>query len=298
MNPTESTAKTVTAVAPAAGRKPSDDELDVCGLTHIGKLRKSNQDHFLICALRRQMVVLNSSLPDFAERLAGTERLGFLAMVADGVGGSQRGETASRHAVEAVTAYVAHSMRVYYTADTADDAIFAKTLEEAAVQCHAGLLEQGEGHRELQGMATTLTLWLGVWPRAYLLQVGDSRCYLLRDGKLTQISRDQTMAEELVQSGALSRTDAFHTPWANVLSSALGGPQHAPVVTRMEQRWGDVGMLCSDGLTKHVPDDRIRERLSTMTSARQVCDALLQDALDAGGTDNITVLVGRAVPRA
>src|SRR5947208_2749734 len=177
MSSTESTVKPVTT-PPATGRKPQDDELDVCGLTHIGKLRKTNQDHFLICALRKQMLVLNSSLPDIAERLAGTERLAFLAMVADGVGGTQRGEAASR---------------------------------------------------------------LGVWPRAYLLQVGDSRCYVLRDGKLTQISRDQTMAEELVQQGVLTRTDAFHTPWANVLSSALGGPQHAPVVTRMEQRWGDVG---------------------------------------------------------
>jgi len=288
MSSTESTVKPVTT-PPATGRKPQDDELDVCGLTHIGKLRKTNQDHFLICALRKQMLVLNSSLPDIAERLAGTERLAFLAMVADGVGGTQRGEAASRLAVEAVTTYVAHSTRCYYSTDSADDATFAQALEDAAVNCHTNILKEG--------MATTLTLWLGVWPRAYLLQVGDSRCYVLRDGKLTQISRDQTMAEELVQQGVLTRTDAFHTPWANVLSSALGGPQHAPVVTRMEQRWGDVGLLCSDGLTKHVPDDRIRERLSAMTSARQVCEALLQDALDAGGTDNITVLVGRAVPR-
>src|SRR5947208_599170 len=229
MSSTESTVKPVTT-PPATGRKPQDDELDVCGLTHIGKLRKTNQDHFLICALRKQMLVLNSSLPDIAERLAGTERLAFLAMVADGVGGTQRGEAASRLAVEAVTTYVAHSMRCYYSTDSADDATFAQALEDAAVNCHTNILKEGEGDRALQGMATTLTLWLGVWPRAYLLQVGDSRCYVLRDGKLTQISRDQTMAEELVQQGVLTRTDAFHTPWANVLSSALGGPQHAPVV--------------------------------------------------------------------
>jgi protein phosphatase len=144
-------------------------------------------------------------------------------------------------------------------------------------------------------MATTLTLWLGVWPRAYLLQVGDSRCYLLRDGTLTQISRDQTMAQELLDQGVLTRTDVLNTRWANVLASAIGGPQAAPVVTRLEQAWGDAGLLCSDGLTRHVSDERIRERMLSMTSAKQVCESLLQDALDAGGSDNITILIGRSV---
>jgi protein phosphatase len=118
-------------------------------------------------------------------------------------------------------------------------------------------------------MATTLTLWIGVWPRAYLLHVGDSRCYLLREGRLIQLSRDQ--------------------------SSSLGGPETAPVVTAMEQDWNNVGLLCSDGPTKHVPDDCIRERLLAMTSAKGACEELLHDALDAGGSDNITVIVGRTV---
>ena len=83
----------------------------------------------------------------------------------------------------------------------------------------------------------------------------------------------------------------------NVLSSAIGGQQTTPVVTSVSQVWGTVGLLCSDGLTKHVPDDRIRERLLNMTSARQVCQDLVQDALDDGGTDNVTVVVGRTVRR-
>jgi len=146
-------------------------------------------------------------------------------------------------------------------------------------------------------MATTLTLYLGVWPRAYLLQVGDSRCYLLHEGELVQITRDQTMAQELIDAGVLARAEASRTRWAHTLSSAIGGRQTAPIVTRLEQQWGNVGLLCSDGLTTHVPDDRIRERLQTMTSARQVCEDLLQDALDAGGSDNITILVGRTIQR-
>jgi protein phosphatase len=146
-------------------------------------------------------------------------------------------------------------------------------------------------------MATTLTLWIGVWPWAYLLQVGDSRYYLYRHGVLTQITRDQTMAQEFIDQGVMTRPAAMASPWANVLSSSLGGEQTAPVVTRLQSGWENTHLICSDGLTKHVSDARIAERLAGMTSARDACEKLLQDALDGGGTDNITIIVGRAVPK-
>lgn len=147
-------------------------------------------------------------------------------------------------------------------------------------------------------MATTLTLWMGVWPCYYLLQVGDSRYYLYRDGGLTQITRDQTIAQDLLDQGIFTRAMAERSQYSNVLSSAIGGDVATPVVTRMRSDWKAVHLMCTDGLTKHVPDDTIRERLSTMTSARQVCHQLLEDALDDGGTDNISIIVGRPVPRA
>lgn len=277
-----------------AGRKPRDDEIDAFGLTHPGKVRRGNQDHFLIASLRKQMEVHVTSLPSQGQ-LVASERLAFLAMVADGVGGGPGGEDASRLAAEAITQYVTQSLECYYTADPTDEAAFPQALEEAALRCHMDVSRQAMDDPERAGMATTLTLWLGVWPRAYLLQVGDSRCYLLRDGELQQISRDQTMAQELLDQGVITRTDLLNTRWAGVLASAIGGPQAAPIVTRLDQVWGDAGLLCSDGLTRHVGDDRIRERLATMTSARQACESLLEDALDAGGTDNITILVGRSV---
>jgi protein phosphatase len=280
----------------ATARKPRDDEIDVFGLTHPGKVREQNQDHFLIASLRKQMQVHLTSLPA-PGILAEGERIGFLAMVADGVGGGPRGEEASRRTMEAITGYVAQSMHCYYTADPSDERAFPRTLEEAALQCHLDLARRGQDDPDLRGMATTLTLWLGVWPQAYLLQVGDSRCYMLRGGEFRQISRDQTMAQDLLDQGVFTRTDAMSTRWANVLASAIGGPDAAPVVTGLDQAWGDVGLLCSDGLTRHVPDERIRDRLSSMSSARQACEALLQDALDAGGSDNITVLVGRSLRR-
>lgn len=286
-----------TPAAAAAGRKPRDEEIDVFGLTHVGKVRKSNQDHFLVCSLKRQVEVHLSSLPADGRLSAPAERLAFLAMVADGVGGSAMGEEASRQALERVTNYLMQSINCYYTSDPSDDTNFARALEDAAMHVHAEMVTESQKDPDRKGMATTLTLWLGAWPRAYLLHVGDSRCYLLRDGQLSQVSRDQTMAQELIELGVLKAVDAPNTRWASMLSSSIGGSQSAPVVTRFDQHWGDVGMLCSDGLTRHVSDDAIRERLVGMTSARQACEALLQDALDGGGADNVTIVVGRTVKK-
>jgi protein phosphatase len=198
--------------------------------------------------------------------------------------------------LEAATQYVSGTMRCYYAAGT-DDAEFSEALQEGALRCHAELRQRGEEDPDYRGMATTLTLFLGVWPRAYLLQVGDSRCYLYRNGELGQITRDQTMAQELIDLGVLTRADAAGSRLARTLSSSIGGRQTDPVVSRLDMAWGTVLLLCSDGLTAHVGDARIKERLGSMTSARQVCEDLLEEALQAGGSDNITIIVGRALPR-
>ena len=282
-----------TASAPA--RRPLDREIEVYGLTHRGNVRKTNQDHFLIASLRKTMDVHFTSLPALDQLPLRGENLAFLGVVADGVGSGVGGDSASRLALESVTQYVAESMHCYYAAEAHDDQAFFDALQQAALTCHARIVEQATLEPNQGRMATTLTLWLSVWPRSYILQVGDSRSYLFRDGRLTQLTRDQTMAEELIAQGVLTRTDAVRTRWTNVLSSAIGGQQTAPVVTRLDTAWGDIGLMCSDGLTKHVSDQRIAERLGTMRSARQVCEDLLQDALDDGGTDNVTIIVGRAV---
>jgi protein phosphatase len=278
-------------------RKPREDEIDAHGVTHQGKARKDNQDHFLLCSLRKQLVVRLSSIPEAEGLMSESERLASLAMVADGVGGAARGETASRLALQAVTRYVTRAMRCYYGSVAEDEADLSRALEESARQCHAELLRHGEQDFDVRGMATTLTLYLGVWPRGYLLQVGDSRCYLLRDGELTQITRDQTMAQEMVDLGVMKAEDAAGTRLAHTLTSSIGGSESHPKVTRFDMDWGHVLLLCSDGLTRHVSDARIRDVLRSMTSARQACETLLQEALDGGGSDNVTVVIGRAVKK-
>lgn len=276
-------------------RKPRDSELDVFGVTNVGKVRADNQDHFLIASLHKRLAIHHTSIPLSSLSSSDTDRLAFLAMVADGVGGSAGGEEASRFALDAITAYITRSMHCYYTADPHDDAEFVHVLQEGAMRVHSRLTQRAT-EKERAGMATTLTAFLGVWPRAYILQVGDSRYYTLRNGTLHQVSRDQTVAEDLIAAGVIRRSDPGHERWKHVLSSAIGGPEASPVITAVENDWHHVHLLCSDGLTKHVSDEQIAHRLRTMTSSHAACQALLQDALDGGGTDNITVIVGRAVP--
>ena len=289
---------------PAAGPRPTDAEIDIFGLTHAGSVRPDNQDHFLICQLREQIDVYSTSLPDVTSLSlpdvrslpSGMVRRAFLMMVADGVGGGRGGEEASRFAVQAITRYVAESIDSYYGSDTGDHKAFARALSDAALRCHADLLRHGGGARESSGMATTLTMFVGVWPWAYLVQLGDSRYYVLRNGELLQVSRDQTLAQELIDQGAISREVGMRTRWSGVLSSALGGSTAKPVVTRIALDRGDVQLLCSDGLTKHVSDEQIGERLRTLTSAEQACRDLLRDAFEDGGSDNVTIIVGRVRP--
>ncbi len=286
----------MSATRPPPPRKPRDDEIDVHGLTHIGKVRKTNQDQFLLASIHKRVQILATSLkPDKHAPLAD-ERLAFIAMVADGVGGLEGGEEASATALSAAMKYVSSSTDVYYHSHSSPERLTAE-LQAAALQAHEEVRAKAlksEGKR----MATTLTLYMGVWPTYYLLQVGDSRYYLYRMGVLTQVSRDQTIAQDLVDRGAMSRTDAAGSRLANVLSSSIGGDETAPVVTRLESEWGTAHLMCSDGLTKHVSDERIAEVLRGMTSSKQACETLLQDALDGGGSDNITIIIGRTIAAA
>ncbi len=287
-----------TATDSSTSRKPLDSELDVYGLTHTGLVRSTNQDHFLISSLRREIVVHHTSLPS-TEAKSTSDRMAFLMVVADGVGSSVMGGEASRQAVEGILHYVSACSKCFYRLEEGDLEDLHAALADAAMRVHADIArERAEGPPDARGMATTLTLLLGVWPYAYLLQVGDSRAYIMRGGVFTQVSRDQTIVQDLVDAGVLTRSQALRSPLSNVLSSAIGGEEAMPVITRFEQSWDQVGLLCSDGLTKHVSDEKIAERLRTMTSAKQVCELLLQDALDGGGSDNITVVVGRLVPQA
>jgi protein phosphatase len=273
--------------------RPGYTDIDAWAVTHRGKVRENNQDHFFMGALARGVTMERTSIPEADHPTLA--RLASLGIVADGVGGYSGGEEAARRAVQGLLSSVSASFHEAEHRESEDPEVFSRLLHEAALAVHGSLLDTTEREGGGCRFATTLTLFLGLWPHAYLLQVGDSRCYIFRDGVLSQISRDQTLAQDLVDRGVLTRTEAERSRWADVLWSAVGGQQAVPVVTRVVRDWGTVVLLCSDGLTKHVSDEHIGRRLASMTSARQVVEQLVQDALDDGGTDNITLIVGRTL---
>ena len=277
--------------------KPPDEDLDFFGITHPGLVRKENQDHFLITTLHKTMRVRTTSLPNPELLEMPSQRLASVCMVADGVGGHAGGEAASRSALEAIADYVTHTMQCFFAADSSDGGAFLQALREAAGRSHELVLERAKEAGERPGMASTLTLLIAVWPDLYLLQVGDSRCYRYRAGELEQLTRDQTMADDLVASGVLKPEQAERSPFKHVLSSSVGGATWQPELTHTDVQPGDVLVMCTDGLTKHVPDSRIKDRIATMTSSEEAGRALLDDALAGGGTDNVTVMVLRAIVR-
>lgn len=283
-------------MSPAAPDRPTFEGIDAWGVTHQGKVRSENQDHFFVGYLVGGMVLDATEITDEEKATLGSEPLASLGIVADGVGSTAGGGEAARLAVKGLVESVTRVFHDAECAESEDPEVFSRLLIEAALACHESLLARTEREGGQRRFITTLTLFLGLWPHAYLLQVGDSRCYIYRKGTLTQISRDQTIAQELVDSGVLTHTVAERSRWANVLSSAIGSETAMPVVTRIVRDRGTVVLLCSDGLTKHVSDDQIAERLAGLVNARTAAEQLLRDALDGGGTDNITVVVGRTLP--
>lgn len=273
--------------------RPLDTELDVFGVTHIGHVRKENQDHFLLCTVHPQVVVHGTSLPDTTALPLRGERMATFMLVADGVGGGTGGAEASRLALEATMHYVVSSLRSYHAAGTASDAEFHQALTAAACEAHTAVRDKARLDRAAR-MATTLTLAVAVFPWLYVTQVGDSRCYRYWDGELTQLTRDQTIAQGLVDDGVLPADRMAQSPFSHVLASAIGGDEAVPVVTRMEIPRGCVLLLATDGLTKHVSNDEIRDHAAAMTSAEQLCGTLLGLALERGGSDNVTLIVARA----
>jgi len=226
------TASTPTGTTAAITRKPLDEEIDIHGLTHIGKVRRSNQDHFLVASLHKRIEVHCTSLPEVSQFKREDNRLAFLAMVADGVGGSADGGLASRLALEHVTLYVTRSLQCYYGADPRDPS-FVDVLQQAALQTHAEVRQHAAHDPDLMGMATTLTVLIGVWPWGYIVQVGDSRYYGFRDGELRRITRDQTVAQDLLEAHErVVERDRWAERRSGGDAPANGLAQRAPAVHR------------------------------------------------------------------
>ena len=266
------------------------------GATDVGKKRETNQDQFLIAQLNKSMLVSSTSLPlDTQSRLFGGEQ-GQLLLVADGMGGHAAGEKASSIAVEALISRLLNSVHWFFQVDHDCEEDFVDALKSLLQDAHTRILAESAEHAEQQGMGTTLTMAHLMWPRMYVVHAGDSRCYLIRDGEAQQLTTDHTLAHQLVESGGLKPEEEANSRWSNVLWNVLGGRADGELiaeVSRADLKKGDTIILCSDGLHRYVQREQLASIVAELNDPRLICDHLIQLANDAGGEDNITVVVSQ-----
>lgn len=257
--------------------------IDYAAITHPGKVRKNNEDAYLLCALDGEEPIING--PAQALKVGDP---GLLVAVADGMGGAAAGEVASREGLAAVSLFLfGHWGRL--APNKAQDDALLKALVTAVEKASEAVLRYSDDDRTVRGMGSTLTaavIWKGC---VYFAQIGDSRAYLSRQGTLHQITEDQTLVNDLVAQGALTPEQARIHPQRNMITQALGSPQPLKVaLTRLALRRGDQLLCCSDGLHGEVPDARIQEVMDQGLSPRQSLELLVEEALAHGGRDNIT----------
>ncbi len=268
--------------------------VDAHGRTDTGKVRADNEDQFLIAALHKVVQIHGTSIPDSYRRHLDSGARALLLLVADGVGGLASGDEASSLTLDAVMDYVTNSMRCFYKLDEQIPHELLHELASSVQRSHAAVLSRAGERADPVGMATTLTMAHVLWPRVYVVQIGDSRCYHYHAGRVTQVTRDQTLVQDLVDRGALAPDEAAGSPLSSVLSQAIGGHEEVmPVFSKIELQRQDALVLCTDGLTGHLSDAEIADHLRRTEGAAAACDSLIEAALAAGGKDNVTVVVTR-----
>ncbi|WP_213816821.1 PP2C family serine/threonine-protein phosphatase [Glaciihabitans sp. dw_435] len=227
-------------------------------VSHVGKIRANNQD----------------------SAYAGK----YLFVVADGMGGHAGGDVASAIAVNRIA-------EVDREFPSARDAEFA--LQTALLAANTLLAETVFEHNELTGMGTTVSGFLRVGHQIAIAHIGDSRIYLLRDGNFEQISADHTFVQRLVDSGRITPEEAAVHPRRSVLMRVLGDVDAAPEIdtTILDTLPGDRWLLCSDGLSSYVADDKLHNVLANVPTAKEAAERLVKESLDQGAPDNVTVVV-------
>ncbi len=207
-----------------------------------------------------------------------------LAIVADGMGGHLAGEVASAMAVSLLS----QSARKFGGQD-----ISVKTAVSWIRSANTAIYEAAQNNPAQKGMGTTLTLLYFMHKRAMLCHVGDSRCYLFRDGELCQLSQDHSLVQELVRSGAISAEQARKHPYKNIITRALGCDKQVEVDAHdLDLQEDDCFLMCSDGLTDYLSNEELEEILRRDDlDLQQKAQKMLDTALERGGRDNVTVLL-------
>lgn len=239
-------------------------EIEVANLSDVGRKRKHNEDCYGFFRIAEDEV---------------------LAIVADGMGGHASGEVASRMAVETV--------QEVYVKERGEQGVL-DALRSAFEVANFSILQRSLEQDELNGMGTTATALVIIGDQMFLSHMGDSRAYLFRDSSATQLTRDHSMVNRMVEQGLLNREEAERHPQRNVIYKALGVSREAEpeLIGPLPVHPDDIFLLCSDGLTNLVKDEEL-SRIVKKEKSQKACEKLVQLANKRGGDDNITVQILR-----
>jgi serine/threonine protein phosphatase PrpC len=252
--------------------------------TDVGQIREHNEDNFLVADLARRSRGLLE-----ANRATAVGPHGSLFAVCDGMGGAAAGEIASQLAVDIIYERMIDGLEDIGSVSRNE---IARRLVNAVEAAGLRIFQEAKLDRTRRGMGTTVTAAALVDDHLFLAQVGDSRGYLLRDNNLVQVTRDQSLVNQLIEAGQLTEEEAETFEHNNIILQALGTSDTVQVdLTYVDLRRGDVLLLCSDGLSGMVRFDEIREILRTIPEPIEACKTLTERANQAGGHDNITVIV-------
>jgi protein phosphatase len=280
--------------APRRPRVPSAQvAVDLGALSHRGKVRPQNEDHYLVARFGRSLETLLSNIPEEEIPPAHVET-GYGMVIADGMGGMAGGEVASRSAIQDLVALALSTPDwIFYDRSPRLEEVM-KRMGDRFREIDRLLNERAAANPRLTGMGTTMTFACSLGLDLILCHIGDTRAYLLRQGRLAQLTCDMTMAHELVKAGMLEPAKVATHRFRHVLTQALGGPGVPKAeVKHLALEVGDHLLLCSDGLFDLVPDDAIAAILGAAATSQEACQTLVDRALDAGGKDNVTVILAR-----
>jgi protein phosphatase len=269
-----------------------DDGIEIAALTHAGHVRLNNEDQYGVIRRTRSGKVLASSLPD-ADGLAGDQQNAWLLAVADGLGGHASGEVASGTAIRTILRFASGlSTWIMRPADGQLREDVAERVELYARAIQKEMKDQAARDPGLAGMATTVTAAYIFGSTGIVVNVGDSRSYLLRQNDIQQITRDHTLAQHMRDSGA---THDQTRGYSNLLTRTFSAEDKRVDVDLFHLAFqpGDCVLLCSDGLTDMLSDDAIQLITETAPSLKVACERLVLAALNNGGRDNITVVLAR-----
>jgi protein phosphatase len=244
--------------------------MQIGAATHVGKIREMNEDNYYI---PKDVTI---DIPLF--------------IVADGMGGTNAGEIASSLAIYSAAYYISKCLKK----NTIEELDIAKLMTESITYANEIIYEKAKESDEFEGMGTTIDMVMIQKDRLYIAHVGDSRVYSAKKSGLKQLTKDHSYIQQLVERGVITEEQAVNHPSSNIITRALGTEENIEIdIVEKRLYKEETIILCTDGLTKMVSDQKIYEITQSISHVQQIAEKLVQEANSVGGNDNITAIVIR-----